>query len=514
MSKEITAPSELVPALLREGRRHGVALATMFATIALAALAIGLLWPRTYSAATTILVQSSDIIQPLMEGRAVPTGNADRASLARQVVFSDRVMRDVLKTGGWLAANPSPVEQDRLIEQIKGRTQITSPRPELIQIAYQDRDRKRTFDVTTRMAELFIQESRAAKERESREAFEFIDNQVNDYHQKLIDAEDSLQKYRTANPDAQPGSAADVNSRIGALRSEVEQSRMTLMELQSSIGSLQGQLSGESSVTAVQTREGLYRAQLVDLQAQLDRLLLTYTDQYPDVVRTRRQMEDIKRQLASEQEQRRNDPGTASKSAFDNAAFNPHYLEIKRQLGEKQQAAAAARSRMGAAESMLKEEMERSGRIASSEGTLAELTRDYEVNRDIYQDLLKRRENARVSMVMDQEQRGLTLRIQDPAVMPLRPSGLRLTHFALAGIALALAVPIGLLASLVQFDPRLRSAPQIERLVGVPVLATIPVYETPRDRRVQRSRLLLAAVLVLGAIAAYVFMLVLRMVQY
>src|SRR5690606_17258889 len=183
-----------------------------------------------------------------------------------------------------------------------------------------DKDRKRTFDVTTRMAELFIEESRAAKERESREAFEFIDNQVNDYHQKLIDAEDSLQKYRTANPDAQPGSASEVSSRIGALRSEVEQSRMTLMELQSSIGSLQGQLSGESSVTAVQTREGLYRAQLVDLQSQLDRLLLTYTDQYPDVVRTRRQIEDVKRQLASEPDQRRNDPGSSSKSAFDNAA--------------------------------------------------------------------------------------------------------------------------------------------------------------------------------------------------
>lgn len=514
MNKEIVVSSELVPALLREGRRHGVALATMFAVIALAALALGVLWPRTYSASTTILVQSSDIIQPLMEGRAVPTGNADRASLARQVVFSDRVMRDVLGTGGWLSGNPSPVEQDRLIEQIKGRTQITSPRPELIQISYQDKDRKRTFDVTTRMAEQLIQESRAAKERESREAFEFIDNQVSGYHKKLTDAEESLQKYRTANPDAQPGSAADVNSRIGALRSEVEQSRMALMELQSSIGALQGQLSGESSVTAVQTREGLYRAQLVDLQSQLDRLLLTYTDQYPDVVRTRRQMEDVKRQLASEQEQRRNDPGSSSKSAFDNAAFNPHYLEIKRQLGEKQQAAAAARSRMAAAESMLKEEMGRSGRIAASEGTLAELTRDYEVNRDIYQDLLKRRENARVSMVMDQEQRGLTLRIQDPAVMPLRPSGLRLTHFALAGIALALAVPIGLLASLVQFDPRLRSAPQIERLVGVPVLATIPVYDTPRDRRLQRSRLLLAVLLVLGAIGIYLFMFVLRMVQY
>ena len=60
---------------------------------------------------------------------------------------------------------------------------------------------------------------------------------------------------------------------------------------------------------------------------------------------------------------------------------------------------------MSIAESMLNEELHRSGRIADSESALAELTRDYEVNRDIYQDLLRRRENARVSMELDREKR-------------------------------------------------------------------------------------------------------------
>ena len=36
---------------------------------------------------------------------------------------------------------------------------------------------------------------------------------------------------------------------------------------------------------------------------------------------------------------------------------------------------------------------------------------DYEVNRDLYQDLLKRRENARVSMNLDAEQRARLLEI-------------------------------------------------------------------------------------------------------
>src|SRR3546814_17963166 len=81
---------------------------------------------------------------------------------------------------------------------------------------------------------------------------------------------------------------------------------------------------------------------------------------------------------------------------------------------------------MGAAESMLDDEMARSRGIAASEGALAELNRDYDGNREIYQDMLRRREHARVPMGLDQETRGLTLRVHAPPTIPLRPPGL---HF-------------------------------------------------------------------------------------
>ena len=44
------------------------------------------LYKATLSASVTILAQDSDIIQPLLEGRAVPTGVADRAGMAQSVI--------------------------------------------------------------------------------------------------------------------------------------------------------------------------------------------------------------------------------------------------------------------------------------------------------------------------------------------------------------------------------------------------------------------------------------------
>lgn len=484
---------DMLPMFLKEGRRHGLILTFIFAIIAIAALTAGLLWPKSYVASTTILAQSSDIIAPLLEGRAVPTGVTDRAGLARQVVFSRKVLTEAMQAGGWMESQPSPVEQERIMERIKDATQVTSPRPELVQITYRDSDPQRTFSVTKHLAELFIEESRATKERESREAFEFIDNQVSDYHKKLTSAEEGLLKYRSENADAQAGSAADANARISALRTQVEQARTNLMEQRSRESALVAQLSGESEVTAVQTREGLYRAQLIELQNQLDRLLLTYTEQYPDVVRTRMQMQDIQRQLKDEQDRRSTAVASGqTQSPFGNTQFNPLYQELRTRLADLRREIAATQTRMSASEGMLNDELDRSRRIAASEGALAELTRDYEVNRDIYQDLLRRRENARVSMVLDEEQRGLTFRIQDPAILPLRPSGLRLLHFAAGGLGAGILAPFALLFALVQFDPRVRSARQLERTTGLVALATIPTYPTAGERIRNRARVAFA----------------------
>jgi len=183
---------------------------------------------------------------------------------------------------------------------------------------------------------------------------------------------------------------------------------------------------------------------------------------------------------------------------------------LRSRLDEVKRNAAAAQARMSASESLLQSELDRSGRIANTANALSELTRDYEVNRDIYQDLLKRRENARVSMKLDADHRGLTFNIQEPAALPLRPLGFRFLHFGIAGLGLGLAFPAALLFALVRWDPRVRSVNQLEQTTGLPVLATIPTYMNSRDRQHARKRDTLLLLLLLAVIAAYAIALVLK----
>lgn len=508
MSGELVPFAGMLPALMGEARRRRLTMGMVFAVIALIALGVGMVWPKKYEASVTILAQDSSIITPLMEGAASATGTKNRAGIARDVIFSQPVLDAVLKTGGWATSNPTPIERDKLIEGIKSRTKITNARDNLITISYFDSDPQRAFAVTRAFGQLFISESLASKQRESREAYEFINSQVEAYRTKLTDAEDKLKAYRDANADARPGSETDTNSRISQLRTQIETNRMDYMQKVSQASAMNAQLSGESEVNAVQTVGGVYQTQLADLQGQLDKLLLNYTDDYPDVIRLRHQIEDVRRQMAYADASRAVGSGTP---VDHTVAMNPVYQQMRIQLAQTRADAAASAARVGASESMLQAELERSKRIANSENVVAELTRDYTVNRDVYQDLLKRRENARVSMNLDAEQRGLTFLVQNPATLPLVPSGLRFMHFGLAGLALAFAVPLGLLFVVARFDPRVRSVAQLERATGFAVLATVPFYPTPRDRRRSHMQNMMLGMIVFGVGVVYLLVIWLRL---
>jgi hypothetical protein len=142
----------------------------------------------------------------------------------------------------------------------------------------------------------------------------------------------------------------------------------------------------------------------------------------------------------------------------------------------------------------------------------SELFRMYDSTREIYQDLLKRRENARVSMDLDAEHHNFNMRVQEEAEVPATASSLRLMHIAIIGLLLALLIPLGVAFAIVKFDRRVRSSQQVERLARVPLLVAIP-YEARRFRSIVRSRNLKVALLVAGVFVVYGTTFVIKMMS-
>jgi uncharacterized protein involved in exopolysaccharide biosynthesis len=165
------------------------------------------------------------------------------------------------------------------------------------------------------------------------------------------------------------------------------------------------------------------------------------------------------------------------------------YEELRKQLSVAEVDLKAQRRRMESLVGLQGQERGRAERVASNQAEFSELTRDYEVTQKVYNDLLARKENARISMTLDQEGQGISYRIQEPAVFPLKPTGLGFMVFVILGPILAVLLPILLLVAYVLLDPHLRSARALQKQLPpeIEMLGVIPHYNSPLGERLLKK---------------------------
>lgn len=476
----------------------------LFVVINLTMVGVGLAWQRgaAYLSSTTIMIDEKNIIQPLMAGAAVTTDIRDRAKIAREIVFGHKIMHQVMESRGLDPATLSPKKQQEFLESMELRTRIASVGPNLIRIEFRDPDPQQAYQTTKKIADLFISEALDAKAKESRAAYEFIEAQAEEYLEKLTQAEERLKEYRSANLDARAGTEAQVGARIDGLQKSIDETKQLLNEADIKRASLQRQLSGEAESAMALTREGQYRARISELQAQIDQLRLNYHDSYPDIVRLRHQIEDLNEAIVKDRQERAVARAAGREVQEQVLVHNPLYQQIRSEISKASVEIATLQARLADYNRQLREELERGRRVNVGEVTLAEVTRDYEVNRDIYRDLLKRREAARVSMNLDRDQQGVALKIQEPASVPIQANGLRFIHFALAGLVLGLAAPIGMVLAKIQLDPRIRLPAVISDQLKLPLIANIPHLASPTETAMVRREMgWLVMILILNGVA-------------
>jgi len=503
-------PEQIAKALVNESFHSRRLVVGVFVFVNVAVLIAGLLWPKGYTASTSILVDEKNIIQPLMQGAAVATEVGDRGRNAREVIFGRKIMDRIVEHGGWSSKGPTPEEQERIIEGIRKRTAISTIGKNIIKIEYRDDDPERSFRTTQKFAELFIQESIAAKAAESRAAFDFIEQQAQDYYEKLSKAEQELKRLRSSNLDTRAGSDAELSVRLKELQLLISRTTQELREAEIKRISLEQQVSGEAQATAEYMREGQYRARMTDLQSKLDTLLLSYRDTHPDVIHLKHQIQLLNDRISAEREGRDTKQPARLQPEVVN---NPVYQQLRRELSQNQATIEALKARIAEAQRELQHEVGRGKALHSSDARLAELTRDYQGNRDIYQDLMRRRENARVSMNLDAERQGLTLKIQEPAVLPVGPSGLRFLHFVVGGLLLGILIPLGLIYARLELDPRIRTGDAISRTHKVPIVVVVPHLWAPAELKGLRSEFQMLALAVGASLALSLTLSVLRAVK-
>ncbi|MAM88040.1 MAG: lipopolysaccharide biosynthesis protein [unclassified Hahellaceae] len=491
--------SQLPLEILREVRSKKWLAFFVFVLVSFAVLAAGFLWPYKYQSEVVIFVDDSNIIRPLMEGSAVTTEINDRASAAREMLLGRSIMERLATDDEVFDdVDLSPEKLESRISRIRAGISVRTRGDSFFSIGFTSQSPMQAFRVSQRLGQLFIEQSKERKRDESRSAYEFIDRQVKSYEDQLAEAERRLKEFLSKNKD---GTEEDANRRMANLRSQLELAELERAELNTRLSSLRDQLSQVRPTIYQGRSEDEFQERINSLQSKLDSLRLQYHDSYPDIKILQEQLAELRKQRELALAERENG---GERSLEGNEIVNPLHQELSARLSATRADMETVETRIRSLKELLVEQEERMERIQENKTEYAQLTRDMEVNKGIYDDLLKRRERARVSMSLDVEGQGMNYEINETAQYPTAPVGPKFPMFAIAGLALGLVAPFGAIAGLLQVDPRVRARAQIEEEYGLPVLAEIPEVRTPYEKRKDRRVTVAIGFLSVIAIASYI----------
>ena len=435
-------------------------------------LGFGMTFKPKFETAITIFADNQNVIKPLLEGQAsVTVPKNERIRIIQETMFAPRLLDEIIKQSFDDATLTSgSAEMEKIQAQLRSDIKLNAPANNYITITYPHEDPAISFRVVNKITSLFIEESASNKRAESKSAYNFIDEQVKSYKNQLVEAENKLKAFEAANFD---GIDTQVNASIDALRVAIDEISIDIEAEEVRIASLEVQLADEDRFATNNYNARVYRDRLAQLESQLGTLRLNYRDEHPDVIDMRLQIQDLKKTIV-EVENASQNTSQQGNDLTGERNLNPVYNELSTQLANAKVEVQAKRHRLAANESRLEEQYKRRIRVAANQADLSELTRDYSVTKGIYEDLLERKERARISMTLDLAGQGVTYKVLEPAIFPVLPTGIRFLHFVIAGPLVGIIIPLGLLVALVFFDGKIRFSDQLNDLYPGIVLAVIP----------------------------------------
>jgi polysaccharide chain length determinant protein (PEP-CTERM system associated) len=462
--------------------------------VALAAGVVVMRLPDRFEASARVFVDTKTVLRPLLSGLAVqPDLDQQLGILSRTLVSRPNVERLMRMTDMDLQVK-SAAQKEEMIERLTRTVKISSVgRDNLYSIGYQDPDPDQAKRVVQSLLSIFVESSLGGKRKDADTARRFIEEQIKQYEKRLEEAENRLKEFRLKNLNLMGADGRDYFTRMGGLSEALNAARLELRAAEQSRDALKRELAGEEPVFLPEAPSGPQGGQTVSeldaridaLKKSLDELLRRYTDQHPDVVGTRRVLEQLeeerKRELAAHAK-----PATTGSGPRLNA--NPVIQQLKIALAEAEANLASLRARVGELDARHRQLQAAARMQPELETEMTQLNRDYEIQKRQYEGLVARRESAALSGDMDATGGVADFRVIDPPTVSQKPVAPNRVILLLAAFVAALGAGIAASFVVSQIYPTVHDARTLRDVAGRPVLGAVTLLATKVSARARRRR--------------------------
>ncbi|HKZ72642.1 MAG TPA: XrtA system polysaccharide chain length determinant [Steroidobacteraceae bacterium] len=449
--------------------------------VALVGWGVVLVMPNSYEANATVYVDTETVLKPLLTGLAVNTDLTNRVQMISAVLMSrpnlEKVARD---TDLYLRAR-TPEDLEQLLGSLPNQVKLGAGGNSTYTIGYRDADPLMAHRVVRRFLDTFVEGTIGVKREDSEGAQRFLREQIHEYEQKLRQAEDSLADFKKRNVGVMPGERGDYYTRLQSSVAKVEQLRARVRVAQDKRTELLRELEGEEPTfglvpsTGGGGPSGPNDLLIAQHRAQLESLLVHYTEKHPQVVGLRdtieRLQEENRKAIAAGDKSRPIiDPAAAAQHKLE---INPVYQSMKIALSQTELELIELRNQLGNEEATVADLRSKVNTIPEIEAQLVRLNRDYEVNRAQYTALVQRLESARLSEQAEQSSEHVKFRVIEPPIVPLTPVAPNRLLLMTAALLAALGAGIGAALVLHRLQPVFMSRKSLVEATGLPVLGTI-----------------------------------------
>ncbi len=454
--------------------------------------------PERYEASARVFVDTESLLRPLLSGLAVQPNVNQQVGLISRTLISRPNVEKVVRMADLDLNVTSDSGRDGLVDSVLRSIKLTgSSKTNLYEISYRDPNPEQARKVVQSLLTIFVESSLGDKRQDSRTAVRFLDDQIRQYEQALNTAENRLKEFRLKYL-GMAGQAGDYFSQMNAISQSISSSRMSLTAAEQSRDAYRRELAGEQPTFIAEQQEQVVvetvpeiDVRLAALKRDLDALSRKYTDNHPDVASTKRIIGELEEERKNELAARRKEASAAPPGARSGER-NPVFQQLRLQLVDAEAQVASERAKLSGYEAQHANLQAKAKIVPQIEAEFAQLNRDYDVQKNTYESLLKRRESATMGIGV-QDTGGAQFRVIDPPRVSPKP--VAPNRLMLLGAAFLVCLGAGFVASFVasQVAPTFHDRTALRDAANRPVLGLVSMLPSPVLSRARRRRSILFA---------------------
>ncbi|HMH50432.1 MAG TPA: GumC family protein [Candidatus Acidoferrum sp.] len=348
---------------------------------------------------------------------------------------------EALKTAG---RNPGGALRSGLSIEPKRNTR-------LVYVRYEHPDPSMAAEIANGIAQSYVRYNLDLKLQGARDAMVWLTNEMQGLEKKVKDSAMALQNYRVKSGmvGVQEQRQIGAQKLMDANKSYVDAQaqRLSLESKLRTLTAIGKDRSGEITLANIADTPLIQKVkgEISELESQRAKLLKTYKDKHPEVLKVDAQLQQAHQKVEAE------------------------IQTVLRAVSAENKVAKAREDSLLAHVNDLRNESQRG---SEKEIQFIVLQREFDTNQQLYEAVLKRFKETGVSGGIETN----NVRVIEPAIAPRSPIRPNTTFALTVSVCAGLLLGMGVAFTVGYFDRTMKGPDEVERYLGLPVVGIIPSY--------------------------------------